>query len=168
MIRFKDWLKSWTRDNIIQLLTLITVSSGFLFGYLQLSTMKQSIYCSSLLTYQENWIGERLENARAKVRELDKVRCEHFLPEGNKRTEECIAVRRISAFFELMGWAVSNGYIQFDDVKPLYGSSLLHYWNKFKGAIEAFRKKVKDEAIYEHFESFAERYQKAIESNKIK
>lgn len=147
-----------------EVLTLVIVIVGFIVANNQLRTMKESIYCTSLSSFQEDWVSDRIEEARFKMRGIEKIELKHYL--CKPLTDECKAVRRLSDFYEFLGWAVDCKHVHFDDIKTLFGSSLLHYWRKFRNAIEEFRKHSKDGAIYQHFENFANRYQMDIENQK--
>lgn len=159
--------KKWTRNQKIQLFTafvqflaLVTVIIGFRFAYLQFKTMKQSAHASSFFEFQDIWESERFVNARIVLEEI--VMENKNVLETFQDKEAAKALIRLCDFYESLGWSVSCGIINFDTIRLIYGSSLLHFWDTFGYIIKHLRKRFKDEQIYEHFEEFAERYRKSM------
>lgn len=166
-------MKQFLKDNLHNYLMLIIVAIGLIVGLRQLNTAVDSIQenqkyraLDSFMRLEEKWSSPEMQMALLKVdsiveevpketRKRIEIPLEYF--EGEKGDECKLALTKVAAFFETMGYGVFRGYIDFDQANELFGYVIQKYWNCYECAIERIRIDYKDEDIYGWFQKLAKR-----------
>jgi len=164
-------MKQFLKDNLHNYIMLIIVAIGLIVGLKQLNIAVNSIQenqkyraLDSFMRLEEKWSSPEMQKALLLVdnivesipketRKRIEIPLEYF--EGKKGDEYKLALTKVAAFFETMGYGVFRQYIDFDQVYELFGYVAVKYWNCYECTVEKIRIEYKDEDIYSWFQRLA-------------